>query len=175
MGKNRWRRKELAMSNNHKKTNDNEICLLCGNWKEEESLVCHTCFQEWYNQWNKEEEFPYLIVWVFSRVESCCVSINEELEQAKSEFERFKKAIKQEAYKRLTRALKGAYVADFSLMLEDQKKKLWKQRDGDKLYGRLKRTEVRAQKLPELLKELGAKIEQYEEEAKKAEAEQDES
>lgn len=149
------------MSN--RKTNDNEICLLCGKWKEEKSLVCQTCFKKWYAHWEKDEETP-IIVWVFQKAETCCASIEEKLEQIRNSFDEFSESIKQEAYGNLSKALRGVKVPDFSSMLDDRRQKLWKEREGDKLYGNLKRTETRAQKLPEFVKELKDKIEQFERE-----------
>ena len=157
---------------NNKKTNDNEICMLCGGWKEERSPVCQNCFKIWLEQWEKDEETP-LIVWTFQKAETCCASINQELQQAKRSFDEFQRNIKQEAYDKVNRALMGIKVSDFQTMLERKRQKLWKERDGDKLYGQLKRLEVRAQRLPEFTQELRTKIDQYQKtEQQKQEQEQ---
>lgn len=152
------------MSNN---THENDTCLLCEEWKEERSLVCRKCFQIWLKLWEKDR--TPLIIWVSKQAEICCKSIAGDLEKAKNTLNDFKESIKQEAYDSVMKALRGAYVPhdDLSTMLETERQKVWEEKQGDKLYGHLKRTEHRAEKLPGFLKELKAKIEQYEKEQKK--------
>lgn len=157
------------MSN--KKTNGNEICMLCGAWKEEESLICRNCFKIWLAEWEKDEKVV-LIVWTFQKAEICRASIDEELKLQEKRFSEFQRSIKQQAYNKISMALKGVRVSDFSDMLERKQKKLWKERDGDKLYGQLKRSEARTQKLPGFTQELKAKIEQYDKEERKTQEQQ---
>ena len=149
------------MSN--KKTNGNEICMLCGEWKEEKSLICRNCFKAWLAEWEKDEKVT-LVVWTFQKAEICCASIEEQLEKEQRIFHEFQGIINQEAYKKVNMALMGIKVSGFSDMLERKRQKLWKERDGDKYYGRLKRLETRAKILPEFTQELKTKIEQYDKE-----------
>lgn len=151
------------MSN--KNTKENE-CMLCGNWKEEKSLVCRECFQKWYKTYGAEriEENP-LIKWVLEQAKICSTSIAKDLEEAKNALNNFKENINQKAYNILTKGLKGTYVPheDFSDKLGEIRQTLWNQGNGDKLYGCLKRSEYRAENLPNFVKTLETKIEQYEE------------
>lgn len=158
------------MNSNNKKSNDDEICLLCGEWKENKSLVGRNCFKQWRKKWEKNEETS-LIVWTFNKANVCCDSIVQLLEGIKKTFDEFKQKIKQDAYDQVKQALGGASISveDFSEMLEQKKQKLWKEREGDKLYGNLKRTEARAQRLPILVQELKVKIEKFEQEQQKQE------
>lgn len=151
------------MSN--KKTNGNEICMLCGEWKEEESLICRNCFKAWRTEWEKNEEVD-LVVWTFQKAETCCTSIDKQLEEMKKTFSEFQRSINQQAHDKISVALRGIKISGFPDMVETKRQKLWKERNGDKLYGQLKRLETRAQKLPEFTQELKTKIEKYEEEEK---------
>jgi len=137
--------------------------MLCGSWKEEKSLVCQKCFKAWQAEWEKSEETP-IIVWTFQKAEICSASVDKELEDMKRTFSEFQANIKQEAYDKVNRALMGIRVSGFSEMLETKRQKLWKERDGDKRFGQLKRLEARAQRLPQFTLELKAKIENYEKE-----------
>lgn len=157
------------MSN--KKTNGNEICMLCGGWKEEENLICQKCFKVWYAEWEKDEKVA-LVVWTFQKAKTCCTSIEKQLEEEQRAFEEFKRIIKQDAYQKINRALMGVKIAGFSDMLESKRQQLWKERNGDKLYGQFKRLEVRAQRLPGFTQELKTKIDKYEEEQQKQEQKQ---
>lgn len=150
------------MSN--RKTNGNEICMLCGGWKEEKSLICQKCFKVWFTEWEKDEEIA-LIVWTFQKAEICCASIDGQLKEKERTFSQFKESIRQQAYDKVNAALRGVKVSDFSDMIEKKRQTLWKERNGDKLYGQLKRLETRAQMLPGFTKELKTKIDEYEEKA----------
>ena len=151
-----------------KKTNDNEICMLCGRWKEEESLVCQKHFKEWRAEWEKDEKVA-IVPWTFQKAKICCASIDKQLEKEKRTFDEFQRIIKEDAYKKVDMALMGIKVADFSDMVEIKRQKLWKEKNGDKLYGQLKRLEVQAKMLPEFTQELKSKIDKYDEEEKQEE------
>ena len=154
------------MSN--RKNNGNEICMLCGAWKEEKSLICRKCFNLWLTEWEKDEEIA-LVVWTFQKAKICCSSIDKRLETIRRMFSTFQTSIKEDAYKKVNQALMGIKVSDFAEMLETKRQKLWKERDGDKQFGQLKRLETCAQKLPGFVEELKTKIEEYKKEEKKEE------
>ncbi len=147
--------------------------MLCGEWKEEKSLICRNCFKAWLAEWEKNEEFP-LIVWTFQKAEICCASIDEQLKKTTGNFSEFQRSIKQQAYDKVNMALQGVRVSDFSDMLERKRQKLWKERDGDKLFGQWKRLEARAKMLPGFWQGLKTKIDKHDEEARQTQTQKQE-
>jgi len=139
--------------------------MLCGSWKEEKGPVCRNCFNAWRVEWEEDEKVA-LVVWTFQKAKTCSAGIDKQLEKKRKKFHSFQENIKQQAHSKVSIALKGVVVSDFPDMVETKRQRLWKEQDGDKLYGQLKRLETRAQKLPGFCEELKAKIDKYEKEQK---------
>ena len=149
--------------------NGDEICLLCGKSKQEKNLVCYSCYKLWQDEQiasvADKTKFVSIVEWTLKRAKTLTPVLEEDFLQAKTDLNNFKEKIKDQAYRNVRESLNGKPVEHglFLEMLRARRQKLWKEGDGNKLFGRFKYLEFRISELPLLIKDLEEKVAAHDE------------
>lgn len=137
-----------------------EICLLCGGKKQEKNPVCGTCRDNYVSAGQQNfietgRDLPFL-GWLLQQAQNVLPKAQKEYDGVKAEVDALREQGKQ-VMEDLgeTDLQKHLSNKEFDQVVQARKEKLWKDNNGDKHFGDMKRLEDRLKLLPGLIEQLG--------------------
>lgn len=157
-----WDRKGNTMNNGgkpEKAINLAEICLLCGGKKQEKNPLCGGCHDKYVSA--GEQHFTetggdlLFSEWELQQAKDVLPKVQKEYAEVKAKFDALREQVSQvEESLGKTDLQKHLSHVQFDQLVQARGEKLWKDGNGDKIFGDMKRLEDRLRLLPELIEQL---------------------